>query len=830
MVHALGVHLLPASGEFVYDTLPYSGAQRVAAGLGPYSNMNTFGGGFPTTDYSLSIDQLQAEHPECGTVSLVCAWFFNSEDASSCNIYPSTNYLLGAFQVDVGGALVADDWRVSSLTQADYPGIIPLPALPGTTNFVYGGTPSDQSIVRCIRDLKSRGLRVIFYPFLLGTGSGFPWRGRITFSPDLSSAATSAVDAFLGAAAPSDFTPDPVNLTVAYSGSPFDWTYRRMILHYAWLCTVAGGVNLFSIGSELRGLETIRGPGWTKAGTIDGSGYAIWDYPFVAGLKTLADDVRGIFDGQGLTKNLSTLENLVAYSADWSSWMGWQHPGENGQWPHLDQLWAHSNIDYAAFDNYLPLSDWTTGTGGIDATENWLSPAPSGSWPPSPAAMSGLGLSGVPSIYDTRYIKGNIEGGQYFDWFYNDGDNLGRGFDPNGSGLTVSLPAGDRLAQSRNPYYPGQEILAPKQLRWWWSNPHTAVYDTGSGWAPQGPQTEWQANSKSILLLEYGFSAIDKATNQPNVFFDAKSTESATPFWSIWDPAPGLTTLPRRDDTLQALALEAIYEYWNVDGNNATIGGVVMVQFAFSCVWNWDARPFPTFPALTSAWGDTGNWNAGDWSNGLRQALPPVAPTPPPTAGTYQTFPAIATLGWSVHVKPRFSTMLAEHVSGRSSRGLRYASANRDIELTYEVLRSDALNHELQTIAGFFEQMSGADTPFWFAPPGLSTVIGQALGTGDGATTAFPLVQTFGAYSEAVKGTSGVSAVYLNGVSVGGWTVSAGYNPVVTFSAAPGAGLAISADFGMLWLCRFAEDVQDLEEFMAMLWTLRTLRLSTVRP
>ena len=182
MVHALGVHLLPASGEFVYDTLPYAGAQRVAAGLGPYRNLNTFGGGFPTTDYSLSIDQLQAEHPECGTVSLVCAWFFDSEDASACHIYPSTNYLLGAFQVDVGGTRVADDWRVSSLTQADYPGIIPLPALPGTTNFVYGGTPSDQSIVRCIRDLKSRGFKVIFYPFLLGTGSGFPWRGRIAYS------------------------------------------------------------------------------------------------------------------------------------------------------------------------------------------------------------------------------------------------------------------------------------------------------------------------------------------------------------------------------------------------------------------------------------------------------------------------------------------------------------------------------------------------------------------------------------------------------------------------------------------------------------------------
>ena len=827
-----GLHLLPATGEFVYDTVPYVGAQRGASGLDPAVPLNTFyAPGGTKTDYSYSMDQLRAAHPECATISLVVAWFFDSEDASNCQIYPSTNFLLGEFFKYSGGSWVTDHWQCSGLTEQDYPGIIPLPALPGTTNFVYGGTPSDQSVVRCIQDLKSRGFKVIFYPFLLGTASGFPWRGRITYANDVSSAAAAAVDAFLGSASTSDFARDSVNLTVNYSGDLYDWTYRRMILHYANLCVVAGGVNLFVLGSEFRGLETIRGPAWTKAGTTDDSGYAVWDYPFVAGLQTLANDVRSVFDGAGYTKNLSTLENLITYSADWSSWMGWQHPGENGQWPHLDLLWASPNIDLVGFDNYLPLTDWTTGDGGIDATVNWLAPAPPGAWPPSSATMSGLGLSGSPTIYSTAYLKANIEGGQYFNWFYNDGNNDGRGFDPNGSGLMVSLPERDRLAQARNPYYPGQQILANKQLRWWWLNPHQAVYDTGSGWAPQGPQTEWQAQSKSIALIEYGFSAVDKATNQPNVFFDAKSTESATPFWSIWNNAGGLGYLPQRDDTIQALALQAIYEYWNVDGHNATSGaGVVMVQFAFSCVWNWDARPFPTFPADASEWGDTGNWNAGDWSNGLRQALPPPTPTPPPSPGIYQTFPALSVLGWSVHVKPQFATLLAQHVSGRETRGAQRACATYDIELTYEALRSAAAYEELQTIAGFFSQMSGQATPFWVPPPGLSALAGQALGTGDGSTTTFPLMRSVGGGSEAVQGTSGVSAVYLDGVSVGGWTTSAGYLPAINFSTAPAAGVAVSADFGLLWLCRFADDMQDFEEFMAQLFTLKTLRLATVRP
>ena len=820
MVHALGVHLLPASGEFVYDTLPYSGAQRVAAGLGPYSNMNTFGGGFPTTDYSLSIDQLQAEHPECGTVSLVCAWFFNSEDASSCNIYPSTNYLLGAFQVDVGGALVADDWRVSSLTQADYPGIIPLPALPGTTNFVYGGTPSDQSIVRCIRDLKSRGLRVIFYPFLLGTGSGFPWRGRITFSPDVSSAATSAVDAFLGAAAPSDFTPDPVNLTVAYSGSPFDWTYRRMILHYAWLCTVAGGVNLFSIGSELRGLETIRGPGWTKAGTTDGSGYAIWDYPFVAGLKTLADDVRGIFDGQGLTKNLSTLENLIAYSADWSSWMGWQHPGENGQWPHLDQLWAHSNIDYVGV-RQLPAADRLDDRKRRDRRDGELAQ------PRAVRLMAAVAGDDErprpvrrPEHLRHAYLKGNIEGGQYFNWFYNDGDNHGRGFDPERLGP-------DRVAAGRRPARAvAQPLLSGP------ANPRATSSCAGGGTirtppsttpAPDGRRRGRKPNGRRIRNRSCCSNTASRRSTRRPISRTSSSTRSR-PRARRRSGRSGtrrrrLATLPRRDDTIQALALQAIYEYWNVDGNNATIGGVVMVQFAFSCVWNWDARPFPTFPALTSAWGDTGNWNAGDWSNGLRQALPPVAPTAAADARDLSDLPGDR----DARMVGSRQAQVLDHARRACLGPVEPRTALRERHLRHRTdLRgsraSDALNHELQTIAGFFAQMSGADDAVLVCaarPFDRHRAGARNRRRRDHDLSARRRPRRLQRAGEGdVRRLGGLSQ---RRAQVGGWTVSAGYAPASPSRPRPAPASRFRPTSALLWLCRFADDVQDFEEFMAML-------------
>ena len=260
------------------------------------------------------------------------------------------------------------------------------------------------------------------------TASGEPWRGRITYNgSDISSAATTAVNNFLGAAATSNFTQDNVNLTVAYSGPPTDFTFRRMILHYANLCVVAGGVDLFLLGSEFRGIETIRGPAWTKAGTTGGDGKVTWDYPFVAGLMQLADDVRSVFDAASLTKDTVNLHNLIAYSADWSVWMGYQHPGENGQWPHLDQLYAprqHRSRLVRQLSAAVRLDDRRRRSRCAELARRRRRAARGRR---AAATFNGLGLTGQPTIYSIPYLKANIEGGQYFNWFYNDSNNLGIG-------------------------------------------------------------------------------------------------------------------------------------------------------------------------------------------------------------------------------------------------------------------------------------------------------------------------------------------------------------------------------------------------------------------
>ena len=76
--------------------------------------------------------------------------------------------------------------------------------------------------------------------------------------------------------------------------------------------------------------------------------------------------------------------------------------------------------------------------------------------------------------------------------------------------------------------------------------------------------TAWAPESKPIWFTELGCPAIDRGTNQPNVFFDPKSSESFTPHFSRgW-----------RDDAIQRAYLEATYLWWGVPVNNPAVLGL----------------------------------------------------------------------------------------------------------------------------------------------------------------------------------------------------------------------------------------------------------------
>lgn len=303
------VCLIPGAGEFVYATEVIhrrDGLTKLTA-----ENVNN-GEGRP--DLLVSLDQLQAQLPNLEEVTLVVAWFGTSLDAGACQFRPGVE--------QAGKATLPWSWRAGGVSRDGAHLISHHGGGPA-----YGGTPADRAVLQAIAELKARGLKVTLYPFILMDCAGYPWRGRIVGEP------FDITDLF-GGASVSDFTAD--GQAVAYAG-PADWGLRRMVLHHAKLAQMAGGVDGFLIGSELRGITAIR----------DGD-----TFPAVAALRGLAADCRAILGS----------ETAIGYAADWSEYFGHQPADGSGEvFFHLDPLWADGDIDFVGIDFYPPLADWRDG-------------------------------------------------------------------------------------------------------------------------------------------------------------------------------------------------------------------------------------------------------------------------------------------------------------------------------------------------------------------------------------------------------------------------------------------------------------------------------------
>jgi hypothetical protein len=233
------------------------------------------------------------------------------------------------------------------------------------------------------------------------------------------------------------------------------------------LAQLAGGVDSFLIGSEMVALTQLRSGAST--------------YPFVDGLVALLSDCRSIL-GAGTN---------IGYSADWSEYHSHRPADGSGDvYFNLDPVWAHADCDFIGIDNYFPLSDWRDGSGHLD--------------------INGTGRS---SIHDQAYLRANIEGGEYFDWYY--------------AGQAA------RDAQDRTPItdgLAGQALGVPPEG-------HSQLVAQPALQSPRpvsksARRPAGRAQSKPVRFIEFGCPAVDKGANQPNVFVDPKSSESFYPHYS----------------------------------------------------------------------------------------------------------------------------------------------------------------------------------------------------------------------------------------------------------------------------------------------------------
>ncbi len=548
------VTLIPGATEFGYAP----GLVQRVVGAGAYAPENRHAAS-AATDLAASLDQLQAQCPNVRRVSLVVTWFGSDLRAGVCQVEPKVER---ADKVTSGA-----EWSVGGLTRGDV----------GVVSWIggaaaYGGTPSDESVLGAIRMLQARGLEVTLNPFImmdLPPGNGrpdpwtlgpdqapYPWRGRITCdpapgrpgSPDGTAAAEAQVDALFGHAQPTDFA--TFGDLILYLGAP-EWSLRRMVLHYAHLARIAGGVETLLIGSEMAALTRVR-----RAGG---------GFPAADRLVTLAVDAKSVVGPSG-TK--------ISYGANWDEYGAQSFSNGQVAFP-LDRVWGNAAVDFVGIDYYAPLADWRDGASHLDA------------------------VAGVTSLYDRAYLKGNLRGGEAYDWFYAD--------------------EAARTAQVRTPITDGAYgepwIFRQKDLWSWWSNDH----HPRPGGVRSASVTVWQPGSKSIRLMETGCGAVNKGPNRPSTFPDAKSSEGGYPPFSD----------ASRDDFAQRRTLEAITAAFDpafgasaVDNPPAGVPGGHMVDPGGIYVWTWDARPFPQFPLATAVWADGVNWETGHWLTGRMGTAP----------------------------------------------------------------------------------------------------------------------------------------------------------------------------------------------------------------
>ena len=202
--------------------------------------------------------------------------------------------------------------------------------------------------------------------------------------------------------------------------------------------------------------------------------------------------------------------------------------------------------------------------------------------------------------------------------------------------------------------------------------------------------------------------------------------------------------------------------------------------------------------------------------------------TPPPS------FPTLSGLGWSVHKKPVFSTIVASHVSGREVSDALYQNPIWQFELTFDAMDSTSNTYpgaganSLQTLMGFFLERQGQYGTFLYVDPTDSAAADITFATGDGTTESFIFSRYMGAFLEPVGWVTSVSNVYLNGVNqASGWSLSTPNSLV--FASAPGSGVSIAATFAYAFQCRFDSDDQDFEQFMSALWKAESVKFKSVR-
>jgi hypothetical protein len=219
-----------------------------------------------------------------------------------------------------------------------------------------------------------------------------------------------------------------------------------------------------------------------------------------------------------------------------------------------------------------------------------------------------------------------------------------------------------------------------------------------------------------------------------------------------------------------------------------------------------------------------------------------------------------AGLGWQFAKRSKYSTTVQTPKSMRHpASATLQTSVIYELELSFNGLcnQGTAYADDAQYIQDFYEACRGGYGWFLFDPSQYSLAnmsVAQVPATGaipqcngffavgDGVTTSFPLWRSgipFGATTltllELIQNITLLVGIYANGTVVSGsaYTVASLTAPPqggawVTFNTAPAAGVVLSWAGNYSYLCKFDEDLLDMNELLYQLWELESLKLETI--
>jgi uncharacterized protein (TIGR02217 family) len=189
--------------------------------------------------------------------------------------------------------------------------------------------------------------------------------------------------------------------------------------------------------------------------------------------------------------------------------------------------------------------------------------------------------------------------------------------------------------------------------------------------------------------------------------------------------------------------------------------------------------------------------------------------------------PTLPGLAWDRARAPLWSTTVKRSVGGREYRAANWSYPLYQYKLNYEVLRQ-AEEQEYEELLGFINARQGSFDTFLYLDTWNRQVTAQVFAVGDGATTQFQLVRTFGGVVEPVLGIVTTPQIFVNGVlQVSGVTVSA--EGVVTFTSPPAAAASLTWTGTYYWRCRFMKDSYEFNEMLYGLHELQGLSFVTVK-